>query len=336
LKVLLLGSHLDYNLEHYVKMALERLGCEVRFVGYRGFLGHFAIPLRMLITRSERVRLLTEPFALRKFNEAVEYVGSKFAPELVLSIKGEAVLPKTIDRFSESLGAITALWYPDDPRYFGSLSRVIAPAYDFVFTSSERFVPEYRNAGVRNVAYLPFACDPSVHRPVSLSDREARSLASDICFVGTFSWKRARLIKALERARFKVKVWGPYWRYVRGGRDFNGPVMGHEIARIFNAAKIVLNVHDESDIGFKPNMRTFEATGCRTLLLSDKAFGLERFFTPCEELVCYGDETELVKLAGHYLDSPTERRVIASKGHRRAYRDHTYDQRVGEILKVVF
>jgi spore maturation protein CgeB len=96
-----------------------------------------------------------------------------------------------------------------------------------------------------------------------------------------------------------------------------------------------LNVHDETDIGFKPNMRTFEATGCRTLLLSDKPFSLEHFFTPHKELVCYSSETELVKLAGHYLDSPNERVIIANKGYGRACRDHTYDQRVGEILRIV-
>ncbi len=336
LRILILGSHLGYNLEHYVKMALERLGYQVRFLGYREFLGRFAIPLRMLITRSERARELIEPFALRKFNETVESVGSEFAPELVLSIKGETVPPRTVDRFSRKLGAITALWCPDDPRYFHSLSKIIAPAYDFVFTPSQRFMQEYQDAGVQNVGCLPFGCDPGVHRPVSLSDQDVQCLATDICFVGTFSRRRARMIKALERTGFKVKVWGPYWRYVRGGRNFRGPVLGHTIARIFSAAKIVLNVHEEMDVAFKPNMRTFEATGCRTLLLSDRAFGLERFFTPHEELVCYSDETELVKLAGHYLNSPTERTIMAEKGQRRAYRDHTYDQRLEGMLKIIF
>jgi spore maturation protein CgeB len=143
------------------------------------------------------------------------------------------------------------------------------------------------------------------------------------------------MVKALRRARFKVGIWGPYWKYVTSGHHFNGPAFGHEMARIFSTAKIVLNVHDHTDVGFKPNMRTFEATGCGTLLLSDMAFSLERFFTPCEELVCYSNETELVKLARHYIETPIERATIAHKGHMRAYRDHTYDQRVGEILKVV-
>jgi spore maturation protein CgeB len=316
-------------------MALERLGCEVRFVGYREFLGHFATPLRVLITRSEKARLVAEPFALRKFNKAVERTGSQFDPELVLSIKGEAVLPKTVDWFSHSLGAITALWCPDDPRYFNSLSRIIALAYDFVFASSERIVPGYREAGVQNIEWLPFACDPNIHRSVTPSSLETQSYGSDICFVGTFSRKRARMVKALRRAQFKVRVWGPYWKYVTSGHHLNGPAFGHEMARIFSTAKIVLNVHDERDVGFKPNMRTFEVTGCGTLLLSDMAFSLEQFFTPQEELVCYSDETELVKVARHYLERPTERATIAHNGHMRAYRDHTYDQRVEKILKVV-
>lgn len=335
LRVLLLGSHLNYNLEHYVKMALERMGCEVNFVGYREFLGRLATPLRVIISRSKMARQFIEPLALRKFNGMAKRVGCEFEPELVLAIKGEAVLPKTVEWFSRKLGAITALWYPDDPRYFDSLSKQIAPSYDFVFTSSERSVSAYQEVGVSRAEHLPFACEPSVHRPVALSRRDLELLACDLCFVGTFSRRRARVVHALERAGLKVKVWGPYWKYFKRGRSVQGPVFGPEMTRIFNGAKVVLNVHDKTDLSFKPNMRIFEATGCRSLVLTDAAFGLENLFKPGEEILCYNDEAELLSLAKHYSLLSADGANIAAKAHQRAYREHTYDKRLKTILETV-
>ena len=54
MKILLLGSHMNYNLEHYVYMNLVRLGHEVKFYGCKEKLGSFAI--RMAITSLSSLR----------------------------------------------------------------------------------------------------------------------------------------------------------------------------------------------------------------------------------------------------------------------------------------
>jgi hypothetical protein len=69
------------------------------------------------------------------------------------------------------------------------------------------------------------------------------------------------LIKALENAGVRVEVYGPYWRYFRRGSNVHDGVYGHEMVKVFNSAKIVLNIHVEDDLPYKANMRTFEATG---------------------------------------------------------------------------
>src|SRR5437899_5000034 len=71
-RVLLLGSHLGYNLEHYTFRALQRQGCEVAFLGYRPFLGRWTTVVRMLISRSSLAKRISFPFALRKYNETVK------------------------------------------------------------------------------------------------------------------------------------------------------------------------------------------------------------------------------------------------------------------------
>jgi spore maturation protein CgeB len=335
MRILLLGSHLGYNLEYYVKAALERLGCDVRFVGYREYLGRLATPVRVVISRSARTRQIIGPLALRKFNEIAKRIAVGFSPQVCIVIKGEAVLPETIEWFSKELRAITALWFPDDPRYFQSLSKLIAPCYDFVFTPSERFVSTYHEIGVNYVRYLPFACEPNVHRPIKLSANEREGLACDICFVGTFSRHRSRVIQALETAGFRVNVWGSYWRYFRRGTNFKGPISGPGMVRVFNAAKIVLNIHDPSDLFFKPNMRVFEATGCESFLLTDRPVGLDMCFHEPEEVACYDDDSDLVRQAKNFLDSSSDRASIAQRAHERAYGEHTYDHRVKTILTSV-
>jgi spore maturation protein CgeB len=285
----------------------------------------------MIISRSRLARELIQPFGLRKFNDEVKKIGLRFKPNLVIAVKGEAISPATVEWLSKTIGAVTALWCPDDPRFFNSLSKLIAPHYGFVFTPSEKFVETYEDAGVEHIAYLPFACEPTVHRPVSSEDGDDK-YKFDVCFVGTYSVRRSKIIAVLEREAIDVQIWGPYWRFFKRGSNIHGPVFGPDLARIFGSARIVLNIHDETDLQFKPNMRVFEAAGCESFILSDRPWSLERCFEPGEELACYDEDSSLIRLAHHYLEAPEEIIAIGKRANERAYSEHTYDIRAKTIL----
>jgi hypothetical protein len=64
-----------------MKLALERMGIEVFFVGFQASLGRFAWPIRVTISRSKRVRWMTEPFGLRAFNNLIEKTAQSIQPE---------------------------------------------------------------------------------------------------------------------------------------------------------------------------------------------------------------------------------------------------------------
>jgi len=331
LKVLLVGSHLNYNLEHYTKIALENLGHKVVFFGYRDILKRTAPAVRMTITRSAIIRELFKPIFLTRLNGRLRDTASKVQPDLLLSVKGETVFPETVTRIRKDLGVKTALWYPDDPRFFESLVKDIAPHYDYVFTASERAVKAYEKIGVRNVKYLPFACEPSIHRKVELTNEERKRLSSDVCFVGTYYPERGRIVGKLRG--FGVSVYGPYWQFFRKGAKAHKGIWGDEMVKAFNAAKIVLNIHIKEDLEYKANMRTFEATGSGAFLLTDKPSGLENLFIPNKEVVCYNEKKEILELVEYYLDADDERASISLNGQERAYRDHTYEQRARKILE---
>jgi spore maturation protein CgeB len=336
MRVLLLGSHMNYNLEHYVYMNLVKLDHEVKFYGYKEKLGRFANLIRIAITRSKLVRDLANIFWLNRINDEIKRIAEAFHPDFVLSIKGEVVKPEIIKWIKDGLGAKTALWYPDDPRFFDSLVRYIALSYDHVFTASEKAIGMYKEIGCEKVHFLPFACEPTVHKKLSVRVNEENTTSNlDAVFVGTYTRRRSRLIKALEGAGIKVEVYGPYWRYFKRGNNVHDGVYGSKMVKVFNSAKIVLNIHMEDDLPYKVNMRTFEATGCGSFLLTDKSYGLEKMFIYGSELVFYEDEKELIELAKYYLEHEDERIKVGERGRERAYKEHTYEERVKKLLSAI-
>jgi spore maturation protein CgeB len=132
-----------------------------------------------------------------------------------------------------------------------------------------------------------------------------------------------------------VGVYGDYWNYFWPGKGTNRAISGPEMVKAFNASKIVLNVHADSDLDNKVNTRTFEATGCRSFLLTDRGYGMDEYFKIGQEVVCYDDERNLVELAKYYLSADKERKEISARGQERAYSNHTYTSRLSEMLRTI-
>jgi len=61
---------------------------------------------------------------------------------------------------------------------------------------------------------------------------------------------------------------------------------------------------------------------------------LSEHFKPGEELVAFDSGPDLVEKVRHYLKHPQEAAQIARRGQLRAHRDHTYEIRLAQILKV--
>ena len=82
-------------------------------------------------------------------------------------------------------------------------------------------------------------------------------------------------------------------------------------------------------------MRLYEATGMGALLITDWKQNLHELFEPGTEVVTYRSVEECVELIRHYLAHPAERETIARAGQARTLRDHTYRQRVEEMVSII-
>ena len=269
-----------------------------------------------------------------------------FRPQLIVVIKGYAINLETISKIKERFRIPIANYWIDDP-FSIDVSRNISPSYDFFFTNDPECVQVHKESGCSQVEFLSFGCVSNLHRKVQLSQEEHKEYGSDICFAGTVYEERLEVLEAL--SDYDLRVWSPRFvtsfkrtdRLVRNKIPPSSPlyhkftnrsVWGEELVKVYNASKIVLNIHLPQPV---PIMRDFEVTGCGAFLLTDHARRLDSMFKPGEEIVCASSVDELREMVDYYLSRPGERDEIAKKGQIRAYQDHRYTKRMEELISFV-
>jgi len=271
---------------------------------------------------------------------------SVFRPHLIIVIKGDRIHPKVINKIRNAFSITLANYWIDDPHYV-DVSRTISPSYDYFFTNDPDCVQIHKESGCSHVGFLSFGCVSNLHRTVQLSQEEYKEYGSDICFAGTVSEGRIKALEAL--SDYDLRIWSPRivysfkedYRIVRTKLSPSSPlyfkftdraVWGEELVKVYNASKIVLNIHSPQPV---PIMRDFEVTGCGAFLLTDYARELETMFKPGKEIACVKSMDKLREMVDYYLTHSKERYEIARKGQIRAYRDHTYTRRMDELISFV-
>lgn len=316
--------------------ALESLGLRVSSLPYyEGRIAH-RLPL-------PGVDSLERAWGRRRILAWIESV----EPDLLFVCKGVHVSAETIQWVRGRTGLPWACWFIDDPISLPT-STALSPHYDYFFTTDQTSAQAHRDAGSPNVEVLPYACHPTLHRPVSLAPEEETSLKSDVAFVGTINAVHRRdVLEAL--TDFDLKVWGGTTGVHRSssGSLTKGELRlsdalhrrlagrwawDEEVTRIYAAAAVVLNVQHPDLL----NMRLFEAPACGAFLLTDGRDYVGEFFEPELEVALYDGPHDVADRVAYWISRPEERAAIAEAGRLRAHRDHTYVNRMRTLLDTCF
>ena len=78
--------------------------------------------------------------------------------------------------------------------------------------------------------------------------------------------------------------------------------------------------------------RPRESAACS---ITDWKKNLHEMFEPGKEVVAYRTPEECVEMVKYYLDHDDERQAIARAGQQRTLRDHTFHQRMQELVDIV-
>lgn len=332
MRISVIGKQFPDSLARNLSFTLSRMGFQVQVVDEDALVG-----LARLRGCSPRLRALAElhPRVTVIRDRRVVSTLQRFRPEVVINTYADWH-PRSVNQARSLLGSAVKLLflYPDPVANLGR-EYPLAAEYDVLFFKDPEAVDRFRSRLGINAHYLPEACNPSWHCPVTLSARDARRYTCDLTTAGNMYYYRARLLEQF--VEYDLKIWGdhlPCW--------LDSPVRAHypgvfvaerEKAKAFQAAKIVLNTLTQKEVA-GTNVRTFEAAGCGGFQIADWRPESEQLFKADEEIVYFHSREELRAKVDHYLRRPEERRRIAEAGRRRAHTEHTYVQRLQRAFQI--
>jgi spore maturation protein CgeB len=331
MKILFSGYHNPHfeTITEYMENAIEELG-------------HTCIPFEdraFMIPGRLRKRLdALHRWDLNRLNNKLISLVSQTNPDLCLISGGHRILPETVKKIKDT-GLLTALWTVDPPHTFQPLIRA-APLYDIVFCGGTEAQELLAEAGIKDTHWLPFACDPELHKPVEVNPEERAKWGSDITFVGSLYPNRRDIFEAI--CDYDLKVWGPGWEKLPPDSPLKKSVVEAKLEpedwkKIYSSSKIILAVHyqDGKIPCYQASPKVYETLACQSFLMVDNQRDVKSLFEDGTHLAVFKDIPDLRKKINYYLSHPEERNKIAIQGHREAVQKHTYVHRIKKLIRVL-
>lgn len=239
---------------------------------------------------------------------------SYFPPEFLLKLRRSNCL---------LLGQIASIF--PKPEFF--------QPFDLIISSLPNILNRVKRLGVKTF-YQPLAFAPEVLS--QLEPANTRYLISHIGGYGPIHQERNQVLSYAAK-HLPVDFWGyavdslSQTSPIR--QSYHGEIWGKSMYQILADSKMTITKHIRSVAGpYANNMTLYEATGCGTMLITDKKKNLSQLFRPERELITYTSPAELVEKAKYYLKHETKRQKIAAAGQSRTLEYHTYRYRMKELL----
>lgn len=179
---------------------------------------------------------------------------------------------------------------------------------DIVFVAQKDAVAKFAEHGVK-ATWLPHAVEPVAYPRFNYAAKKL-----DVCFIGHINSENR--IEAVDR------LFRHFPNFFYGQRRFESA------SEKYCESKIVFNIAMKDDL----NMRTFEAMGSGSFLLTDKISSIGDLFEDGKHLALYSSLDEMVDKATYYLSHDDEREKIARAGYEEVMAKHTIDHRLDTML----
>jgi spore maturation protein CgeB len=248
------------------------------------------------------------------------------------------------DLVHQYAGGLTAFYDIDTPITLarlasGQLDYIAArqiPRYDLYLSFTGGPTLELLQQTYGSPLARPLYCsvDPQLYFPA------ATEVQWDLGYLGTYSGDRQPVLAKL---MLDAAVHAPDARFVVAGPQYPESIVWpanvervvhlapRDHRRFYNALRYTLNVtrQDMVKAGYSPSVRLFEAAACGTPIISDTWTGLDRFFTPGEEILLSRDARDTLTYLREI--SEDQRAEIGARARQRVLSAHTALHRAMEL-----
>lgn len=284
-------------------------------------------------------------------------------PDLLFTmIFQEEIKKETIAYITKKTPTKTFNWFADDHWRLPVFSRFWAPLFTMVGTTDSQAPARYASYGINNVIKTQWGVNQWLYKPIENRKIEKYNNIK-ISFVGKKYGKRGKYIADLKKAGLNAEGFGKGWN--GGAVDFK-TMLG-----VFSNSKISLNFTESPYVTFGAKIkllakmliakengkyrlnldplsqlesaagaqrrqikaRIFEIPAAKGFLMTQSADNLSDYYIDGKEAIIWKTQEELIEKARYYLANEQEREAIAQAGYERTIKEHTYEQRFGEIFK---
>lgn len=233
-------------------------------------------------------------------------------------------------------------WNKEDPVHTNQFKKTAVLA-DFVFTTEADLISQYKAwLGHDRVYHLHFAAQPATHNPIEQFDRKNK-----VCFAGAwynrFPYRNTILSHFITmlQTRNGIDIYDRNYNIENTPNKFPpeysqyilGTLPPEEIDVAYKGYMYGLNMCSVTQSSTMFARRAFELGASNTLIISNYAYGLKRFFG---DLVISTDDMEE---AGQLFDerfTGANARRIRLLMLRKVLREHLYEDRLDRIVHIVF
>lgn len=327
----------NFSSAYFYKRAFENLGHEIIVFPLNDLVHHiqwlkdnskFRLK-RSVINTIKNLPYLGYKARMKFHREIVEEAIKVIKPDIVYILPIAAAgddLASFAKEYSKLVIGQIASRLPIDRTYKG---------YDFIMSSLPSFVEFFKLKGIES-HYVKLAFDESILEKNKSSKRDI-----PLSFVGSFFSTHSEENQMLEDVSNQVQIdfWGHNTEILGKNsnilKTYHGEAWGNDMFKILGRSIVTINRHPKSFAGdYANNMRLYEATGMGAMLLTDKKKNIFDLFYE-DEIVVYENENDLVEKVKYYIENPREAEIIAKRGQIKTLREHTYINRVEEILKLI-
>ncbi|MFC1798606.1 glycosyltransferase [Thermodesulfobacteriota bacterium] len=257
----------------------------------------------------------------KELNQALLDTVERERPDVMLAVQMHyEIWLETLEIIKHRGDVATICWTTDDSWKYHEFSRFVGNYYHGITTTYPNVVPQYIRDGIPNVLLTQWAASAdSMQEPIP-----AHSCRYQISFVGANHGDRSARIAKLQSARLDISCFGHGWP--------KGSVDSSEIPNIMRNSVISINFANSRGGFNQIKARNFEVPGAGGFLLAEQAEGLRDYYTDGKEIVVFENMDDLIRKARYYLTHPAERDAIAMAGNQRTLKEHTYDQRMKDVL----
>jgi len=341
MKWLILGQMRDLQTGMYIVESIEKLGHDVAFVDTRALVEDKGAIDGQTYILAELNELESPPDVMMVLK------GLEMMPETIKTIKARFPDAKLINWFFDVQLAGTDIW--NNTSYHPTLE-----LYDYFFCSLDGVADILRDKGFDNVYHVGEACFPPLHGEQYCNNFQETKYGEDVSFVGSiglpFHSNRIKYLARIIKEGFNINIWGSLVGDVKTvplnirHRMTGTQVINDVHSMVCQNSLVNLGFDGRPDIEGSMSARIYRVLCAGGLYLTTATKGIDKYFkvnnegediTSDQEVVVFYDESDLINKLDFLLEHEDIRKSIAKNGQKKVLNEHTFVQKIEEIIEVI-